>query len=731
MKITKKLFWGALCLGSLTFTNCRNEDVYLAEDATVAKYNQAFKEVFGDFDPNTNWNMAIAHDLKVTTPTSGTISVYSDYDNQWHIVARYDVKPGTTTISFDLPAGVEKAHIIKESNDMLPQAYEVTFDSSHKASIDFGGYTPTRAFADESSERPEDDLNGRKTRNEITIAAGENLKPMMIIKEEFKNITDDKIPAHLHDELFSNASGTNALLPENDPDNYTTLNGLGAIKNIIVKTTGGPVYMTPFYRNTNSPASISYFYDKIENLPKTADELSTYMQAPTHKRYVLVGDTRKYLTNNTAGNEYTPEVDTDGNHIGKRLSFIYFDEEGKAYRNFPEGYGIVLLYTREYTFAIENDAVKCTANNGDVTSSVTADDLRNKTVASYGPYNDKKTFVTSACDNNWTCHFIYKGYPVMGFEDYLDCGSNSMKDFNDFDVTLGGYIKNDWPEDRTEAVASCFTIACEDMGSIGDFDFNDIVLNVRYISGVSRDKDGKDRPNGDFTEVSVSLCAAGGIYPIRVTYLPEMKYTKQGDYNNQDQFNVDNGAGYYLGAGYEYYSGFKGGSSSNDDGEIHQVAGLNPENGVYSFFNTEQSAAGYFPELTVKQAESSFYEEKNLLAEGNFTLGRNASSFKIHVNKGDGYKSDIIKMPGDYTADETKKDAPQVLIIKERWRWPLETVRIDKVYPDFKEWGQGYGTEWTQNINSTENGKTIVVDDYSASLPLDGAWIDGPQPTNL
>lgn len=90
----------------------------------------------------------------------------------------------------------------------------------------------------------------------------------------------------------------------------------------------------------------------------------------------------------------------------------------------------------------------------------------------------------------------------MGFEDGVD------KDMNDILFIVDGDIKTNHGDlvdlDPNSTQAKPWVIACEDMGSIGDYDFNDAVFSVSHVGGS--------------TEMTVTPLASGGTLPLQVFY---------------------------------------------------------------------------------------------------------------------------------------------------------------------------------------------------------------------
>lgn len=102
--------------------------------------------------------------------------------------------------------------------------------------------------------------------------------------------------------------------------------------------------------------------------------------------------------------------------------------------------------------------------------------------------------------------FLYEGSYYVGFELYDEKNDNGIKSVG------GDGIYNDWVIKLTPAKhQNAKRIICEDLGSIGDFDFNDVVFDV-VDAGWRWDA----TANANIREAIVTIHAAGGTLPIYV-----------------------------------------------------------------------------------------------------------------------------------------------------------------------------------------------------------------------
>ena len=125
--------------------------------------------------------------------------------------------------------------------------------------------------------------------------------------------------------------------------------------------------------------------------------------------------------------------------------------------------------------------------------------------------------------------YKYQGRKFLGFEDGVDKDMNDILLLVDADVKVVGEDGNvnDFEEqdknyvdpnpEPEEPQAQSWIIACEDMGNIGDYDFNDAVFKVSHVAGTN--------------QLKVTPLAAGGTYSIIVKYKDQniSTYTGQGE----------------------------------------------------------------------------------------------------------------------------------------------------------------------------------------------------------
>lgn len=187
---------------------------------------------------------------------------------------------------------------------------------------------------------------------------------------------------------------------------------------------------------------------------------------------------------------------------GTKFKLVYFDENGNATYNIPKGLHIAFFVYTKNTGAFTYSTPELNEKIGMLYDFTTSPSYRNGT--------NPKGKVRSAA---WT----FKGHKFLGFEDGAD------QDLNDIVFWVEGAYETD--EDNPiiipdpdpdpdpdptpvpplpDTESQSWILACEDLGSTDDYDFNDIVLEIM-----------KNTANNS---VEVRCLAAGGTIPAYITY---------------------------------------------------------------------------------------------------------------------------------------------------------------------------------------------------------------------
>lgn len=234
--------------------------------------------------------------------------------------------------------------------------------------------------------------------------------------------------------------------------------------------------------------------------------------------------------------------------------------------------------------------------------------------------------------------FRMQGRTYVGFGDESgDCDLNDLvfiaeNVYPARDITpeeLGG------PED--EPTPLCWTLACEDLGSTDDVDFNDVVLDVEYVAGTGK--------------ITLIPRAAGGTLVTNV-------YFRQG-----------NDADYTL------------------VGEIHKLMS-DEYSSNFTTLNTELNYHHVNP-LSVKKITLNVPED--------FVMSGFMSRIRLTTRGEDDTEANAKEVTA-YTDIAGAGKIPQMLLLSGEWYWPTERKGITIAYPNFTDWVNDYeATDWIKN----------------------------------
>lgn len=328
-----------------------------------------------------------------------------------------------------------------------------------------------------------------------------------------------------------------------------------------------------------------------------------------------------------------------------RLSFFGENHDQTATYTFPAGYHIVFFICPVSYINSESDFGDF--NFGDFNYSLP--DLNRRIEHCYGNTNSPtyregdKTSRGAVKATAWKAG----GVTMFGFED-----GGGDEDLNDIVFWAeGSFTPNDdivKIEVETTNESETWIMACEDLGGSYDYDFNDIVWEVRKDYEVSR----TTKVENGVTTVEtvrtyrggkVRLMAAGGTLPAEIIF----------DYKSL--------------------------------GEVHQLFGQ-PAKDVYNIVNV----GGVMNVAPVNlYIDINEYDDINSIA----------SRFAVRVQGNEGV-SHYVTAPTKGTA------APQIIILPGDWEWPQENMPITTAYPNFTQWVvDAKWSDWSQTWDATRTVK--------------------------
>lgn len=486
-------------LVSTTLVACVDVEDKYNPDALIQQqqqqYDQNWSETIGSIDANQTWNTArqVSVNVRLQGMASGasSVNVYTARPgNPSCVKLAAKVLSGDASFSFDMPVALNYIYVSVSNVPALNGYYEVKQNHATVAlnnaftragencnvtlgdAIDMGTFHSYKTNSNEPYQGKLYPLNG------VTKTDAQAWRFL------------DYLPLY----------GRNGVFPEG-ADNLTALETNSDI--VYITTEVGPVEISYIFGSTSPKNLMGYFY---------YDEGATIEEICNADKYILgnaqptvnicVSDLRNgfsYTEDSNLGNWFLYNVyEENGVSIfnggdpwvtGSTYKLVYFDENGNATYDFPAGVHI--------GFFIISDGVGKTSEVGDYIY-YSMPSINKVTGKSYqiGTWDNPEYMGLVR-----TVTYKYGSDILMGFEDQADNDMNDMLFRIDGNLATKNVIE-DVPVEEPEPQE--WILACEDLGAIGDFDFNDVVFSIQHTSGSGKAK--------------VTPLAAGGTLPIYIRY---------------------------------------------------------------------------------------------------------------------------------------------------------------------------------------------------------------------
>ncbi len=405
-----------------------------------------------------------------------------------------------------------------------------------------------------------------------------------------KNTLYDPIVCQTGDKTFQ-------TLSENDGKDNTATVTVSNAQYIDVKQGNSFTFYPAYWNSTKKHTVGIYYYDSSSNL----HEIPVYTDKEGDELQFKVGTSDDFTT--------TLEGATDCWNYGDAGKVSYVD-------NFvfkAKGYTVTAQHDVAAGIYVEVDGKKYYSN---------------------AMMNDNKTYFAYR-----DCHQGSEQYSYLCFDDPSDDGGEGDRDFNDMVIFTKSVLT------PSSSTVTGWTVACEDLGGTFDYDFNDVVFQVYYVSGQDW--------------VRIIPLAAGGTLPVWLYYvdanLNEKMISKQEWHN--------------------HFGATEGKYKSSD-----------MINTCYGGADYERSVLPIY--IKTGRAVFSLKQFGNTLHDGGY--------FRLKVQRADGTMTSI-NAPGN-------NKEPQVLVLPVDWRWPKELVRINSIYQNFGQWGENYtnGTWVNTNVQNED-----------------------------
>lgn len=305
-----------------------------------------------------------------------------------------------------------------------------------------------------------------------------------------------------------------------------------------------------------------------------------------------------------------------------KLAFFGENHQEAASYQFPEGYHIV-FFIAPYSGGYKTDMYNYSLP------------ALNKLIGHY--QKDINGNIDTNRGNVMSTAWKYNGKYFMGMEDkayYVDADLNDVVFWVEGDFTPDQEIpevpSTTTPQERVQS----WILACEDLGSTDDYDFNDIVLEVTKVDEYEVTKENNVEVAKAYkgSKLVAKCLAAGGTLPANIYYNDKLI------------------------------------------GEAHAMLG---ESNTGKMINT----------TTITNTPIEYVVDESI--DQNWTLSDNKEKFQIVVKADDKTgNAALISAP-------TQGEAPQMIIVPGDWQWPTERAHIEEAYPNFKNWNSNASfTDW-------------------------------------
>lgn len=624
-------------------------------------YNITFRKDFGDYDMANDFNLAQRGQVTVSPTACPEVCIYSKSATGWQLVAKYDDVTGTRDLGFDIPKGTKEILVANGSQ---------TQKTMVGGSVSFSGTRAGKYDKDESTIKIE--LNEGFRYTYYYYDADEALSFGTQLPEN-KNNRDKAI-----DDFTLVSTGEFIIYPT-----YWNA-GLQTVVGIYYYDESGNIVKNIVFGNHKYNESIQYL-DEDGNW--VTDNLATNFSdnmvsgKPANTEYRSKG----IIINLPVGTRfgfYTPtNYNLYGNSYAPRNYNRSVTEDGVAYPaiSFSESWG-----------KWWHDGVKATEANGWLDAH---------SESNLNPPDIWTEVWTAETYMNCTRHavmfglyFDNKGDIVVGAEDMYANGS--WGNVSDYDLNDRVFkIYGSQPEVLNNKSQS-WILPFEDLGGSFDWDFNDVILKMDYVSG---------QPTATITPI-----AAGGTLHSEVFF------------NDTD----DEG-------------------KAQDLGEIHVLLGAEPvgDDELYEPINaSHRGTPGTVKTVTITNPAT--FSIANAQSEANHSANGTSTKSMVGayiVTKGNhglstiayngmGKAPAMLVLPTTYKIDDTYYE----------WAWPVENKDIRAAYGEpghsFDEWVADHtkAQDWymyptggtveersaSSSINTLAPSPEYDMDDYGTIISL-------------
>ncbi|MBE6281750.1 MAG: hypothetical protein E7095_06825 [Bacteroides sp.] len=563
----------------------------------VLNYEEAFADAFGTIDPSHTWNTATRGNAEVSVGYEGnyTLKLYTSNpritSKQAYLLGEFPIEGNSSvTIEFDMPGTLETvyASLVDEEGHRVIKPAKL---NNGTLFLNFGGVPGSRVVTSTDTE----------------ILKVSETDPWVYEKKDWE------IPL------------------ETLPEEVNALGKEGISENFLYRS-HGPFIVYPMYfwtSNTSMELGI-YYYDDNDNKIE---------QAIWHKDEAF-----RFYHKYKEWKSYNPYPGSPG----------YWEEKEKwSILQTSEHWG-----SEGWTFSgwsIDNEWnwFKNPTTRTDLLKMECEGILINiQPGLKFGFYitNGNRKFYSESKHNEKTgnnpigCYaatfYSEEGNLYLAYEDWYD---HTTLDFNDLVCKIGNPENIEIVDENTPDTPMEYIIAYEDLG-YPDFDFNDLVMSVSHVSGL--------------TKAYVKALAVGGSLPVYASY------SSASDVETP------------LFGGKEIHQAF----GAANEGDKNDAA---LDNGCYYPVNISGDPNAMSDVNPIFCA---------LDVPNTFSIADEMKNFKIKMvrNPGDAQEEISTIGPPSFAGN-----TPQAFLIADpEWEWPAEFQNIKEKYTEFEQWASNPAANW-------------------------------------
>lgn len=523
-------------------TSCADEDPMTSQEKLENDYLVNWIKTFGLIDPDQDWNMATSVTVTIDhhiLRAGGRAELYTSnpMGGGRYLGALTD---GYTSANVDVVNGAKSLYVKIKDNEgqFLYSTYldiidgAANFYDARSRSIDCSvtvkeTFTATRRVGDSSYSLDEakkvgdtdywEQVDGVWTNCEgetsTTQPSGDGVytqwNKQRLLKQTFAtldgNSTTTVKEVQIKDMVPIVGKGGKFEEIHNNRKDYWNIFD----RDVIFKGTGDPISVTYQFGGTAYSNVFGYYYWEDDEDPIAATKY-ILMEDGRPQENVFLNEANNKVESGMAwpGLVSGASSETLENYmVGTKYNLVYFDNQGAHYE-FPEDINVAFfMISGQKSTGNTNDGFPETSKYVEYMFSSVSDHnkslFQNFTQAQNSP-DANGSYTDLSYDGGEVSAVTYKanGTVVLGFEDGTD------KDMNDILMFVNGVDAEEIPEVIAETpVTNSWLIACEDLGSTGDYDFNDIVFSVSHEVGAEN--------------ITITPLAAGGIYAANIFYKNE------------------------------------------------------------------------------------------------------------------------------------------------------------------------------------------------------------------